>query len=105
MQAKLSIWSQYYHELSPEDAVKRFLDNGIFCSELSDEHGTELLSRDDNITKTGKAFSAFLAEHNFEISQGHLWLRAKICSDPNAVTELYRWITLYEAIGIKKSEN
>jgi len=98
---KLSIWSSYYVELSPEEAVERFRKNGIFCSELSDEHGLQLLSRDEDVVKTGRAFAEFLHQRNFEISQGHLWLRIKLCSDETALAQLFRWVDLYEAIGIK----
>ncbi|MBQ6701697.1 MAG: sugar phosphate isomerase/epimerase [Clostridia bacterium] len=98
---KLSVWSSYYVELTPEDAVKRFIENGIYCSELSDEHGLMLLNRGEDAVETGKTFSAFLKENNFEMPQGHLYLRVKICSDEKAIEALYRWIDLYEAIGIK----
>lgn len=98
---KLSIWSSYYVDLKIEDAIDRLIQNGIYCSELSDEHGLELLNRSNDIAETAKAFSAFLKERNFEISQGHLYLRVKICSDVSALTTLYRWIDLYEMIGIK----
>jgi len=98
---KLSVWSSYYPELKIEDTVLRFIKNGIYCSELSDEHGSELLNRSSDITYTAKKFSEFLNEHNFEMSQGHLFLKAKICSDDKAVETLYKWIDLYEAIGIK----
>ncbi len=98
---KLSVWSSYYVELKIEDAVKRFIENGIYCSELSDEHGFELLNRSENVVETGKLFAKFLSEQNFEITQGHLYLRIKICSDDTALEELYKWVDLYEAIGIK----
>ena len=98
---KLSIWSSYYMDSGPEGAVKRFIENGIYCSELSDEHGLELLSRSDNFLKTAKEFSNFLKENNFEISQGHLWLKIRICSDETAIQKLYSWVDMYEAIGIK----
>ena len=98
---KLSIWSSYYMELSPEETVDRFCPNGIFCSELSDEHGLQLLSRSEDVIKTGTEFASFLKSRNFEISQGHLWLKIKLCADETALTKLYRWIDLYEAIGIK----
>ena len=101
MEAKLSVWSSYYMELEIEDAIDEFIKNGIFCSELSDEHGLQLLERDTNVVATGKKLAGFLAERNFEMSQGHLWLKVKICSDENAVEKLYKWIDLYEAIGIK----
>lgn len=98
---KLSIWSSYYYELSPEEAVERFCENGIYCSELSDEHGLQLLTRDEDYIKTATEFASFLKSRNFEMSQGHLWLKAKICSDESAVATLCRWIDLYEAIGVK----
>lgn len=101
MEAKLSVWSSYYMELEIENAIDEFIKNGIFCSELSDEHGLQLLERDTNVVATGKKLAGFLAEWNFEMSQGHLWLKVKICSDENAVEKLYKWIDLYEAIGIK----
>ncbi|MBE6590231.1 MAG: sugar phosphate isomerase/epimerase [Ruminococcaceae bacterium] len=98
---KLSIWSSYYVDLTIEEAIEQLIRNGIYCSELSDEHGCELLSRSDDISKTAKTFSAFLKEKNFEISQGHLYLSIKICSDESALKTLYRWIDFYEMIGIK----
>ena len=101
MEAKLSIWSFYYYELSPEEAVEEFIKNGINCSELSSEHGLELLNKDVDVVSTGKKFAQFINERNFEISQGHLWLKVKLCSDDDAIDKLYRWIDMYEAIGIK----
>ena len=101
MKTVLSIWSAYYYNLSPEDAVLEFAKNGLEAMELSDEHGYELLNRGEDVVATGKAFAAFLREHNFSVPQGHLWLKAKICSDPEAVRTLCRWIDLYEAIGIR----
>jgi sugar phosphate isomerase/epimerase len=101
MEAKLSIWSSYFMELSPEEAVEEFIKNGIYCTELSDEHGFELLKRGDNYIETGKRFGEFAKARNFEISQGHLWLKVKICSSPDATDELCKWIDMYEAIGIK----
>lgn len=98
---KLSIWSSYYIELKIEDAINRFIENGVYCSELSDEHGFELLSRSDDFIETAKQFSAFLKEKNFEISQGHLWLKIRFCSDQTALEKLFDWIDMYEAMGIK----
>ncbi len=97
---KLSIWSTYYLEFKIEDAIQRFMDNGIYCCELSDEHGLELLSRSSDVRETGRNLARFLKEKNFEISQGHLWLRIKLCAE-DALEKLYPWIDLYEAIGIK----
>lgn len=101
MKMKLSVWSSYYHELEPEKAILRFLDNGIDCSEFSDEHGTMLLARSGDPVETGRRFGAFARAHGFEISQGHLKLSLRICSDETAMDTLFRWVDLYEAIGIR----
>ena len=101
MEAKLGIWSSYYMELDIKDAVKRFIANGIYAGELSDEHGLQLLNKSDDVAATGREFAAFLKENSFEMTQGHLWLYAKICANEDAIDVLCRWIDLYEAIGIK----
>ena len=98
---ELSIWSSYYIDLPIEDAIQRFIENGIYCSELSDEHGLELLSRSENVIETASIFREFLNRHNFRISQGHLCLNIRICSDGTALERLFRWIDMYEAIGIQ----
>ena len=98
---ELGIWSTYYYELSPEDVVREFLKNGIRASELSDEHGKVLLDRSDDVVATGREFARFLKENDFSMPQGHLYLYIHICTDPDAIGELLRWIDLYEAIGIR----
>ena len=101
MNARLSVLSYYFHEMSAEESVLEFIKNGIYASELSDEHGAELLSRSEDHVATGRSFGEFLRENNFEISQGHLWLNAKICTNEGAIERLCKWIDMYEAIGIK----
>lgn len=102
MDAKLSVWTSYYVELSPEDAVLEMKKNGILCSELSDEHGLVLLERGEPKTVGGQ-FRAFLEKENFTMTQGHLWLKVRICTDPDAAPRLLQWLELYEAIGIENA--
>ena len=101
MSMELAIWTQYYHGLTPEDAVKEFIKNGIYAAELSDEHGRDLLERSDDVVATGKKFGEFVRENSFTMTQGHLWLNIRLCANPNDVYDLFRWIDLYEAIGIR----
>lgn len=101
MGARLSIWSGYYGEFKIEDAVKEFLKDGIFASELSHEHGEELLARSTDRVATGKALRAYLEENGFEISQGHLRLHCRLCTYEGAVEGICEEIDMYEAIGIK----
>lgn len=97
---KLSIWSNYYYELSPEDALVEFKKHGITCTELSDEHAIMLLDRDGSPAKTGKKFGDFARSIGFDIPQGHLWLQCRFCTMPDAMEKLLDWIELFEAIGI-----
>lgn len=101
MEAKLSVWSAYYIDLSPEDAVREFKKYGYTCSELSDEHGLALLERGDP-KRVGAEFKAFLEQEGFEMPQGHLWLSCRICEE-GAVPVLQKWLELYEAIGVKNA--
>ena len=99
---ELSVWSAYYVDLSPEDAILELKKNGICASELSDEHGYMLLQRGDP-EKAGKEFHAFLEKENFTVTQGHLFLRVKLVTDETAVDTLEKWLRLYEAIGIENA--
>ena len=102
MDAKLSVWTAYYVELSPEDAVLELKKHGIMAAELSDEHGLMLLERGEP-AEVGAAYRAFLEKENFTMTQGHLWLRVRLCTDPDAVEKLVEWLKLYEAIGIENA--
>lgn len=101
MAMELSIWSSFYGELSPEDALARLKENGIPAAELSDEHGLALLQRSDDVQATGRAFGEYARSIGMQLTQGHLWLKCRLVSNPEAVGIIKRWIDLYEAIGIK----
>lgn len=98
---KISVWSSYYYDLSPEDMVLEFKAHGFNATELSDEHSRELLKR-GNATEVGKAFAKFISEQNFEISQGHLFLGEKLC-DAEGRKKIKEQIDLFLAIGIKNA--
>ena len=100
MNAKLSIWS-YYYRIQPEAAVKEFLAHGIDAMELSDEHGAMLLERGEPV-QIGREFRAFLAGAGMNCDQGHLWLACKFCTE-GALEQLFRWVDLYEAVGVKNA--
>lgn len=102
MNTELSVWSSYYIDLSPEDAILEFKKHGIFYTELSDEHSLELLKRGD-ASVVGSKFRSFIQREGFCIPQGHLWLRCQICTVDDAVDILKKWLDLYVAIGIKNA--
>lgn len=98
---KLSIWSAFYVDLSPEDMILELEKNGIHYTELADEHANVLLKRGDP-KKVGKEFGEFARAHGVDIPQGHLWIAAQICVDTDAKIEILKdWLDLFEAIGIK----
>lgn len=101
MALELSIWSAYYIEHSPEDAIKRLRDLGVCYTELSDEHGAMLLARGDDVVKTGREFGEYARSIGMNIPQGHLWLACRIVRDPGAADMINKWVDLFEAIGIK----
>lgn len=102
MKTQLSVWSAYYYDETPENAVLEMKKHGIYASELSDEHGAVLLGRGDP-KRVGKEFRKFLDEQKFTMTQGHLWLACKICSDENAVYKMMQWLELYDAVGVKNA--
>lgn len=102
MKTVLGIWTAYYINLSPEEAVRELKRHGILAAELSDEHGEMLLQRGEP-TAVGAAFRQFLEREDFLVPQGHLWLKIRLCRDADAYEKLLPWIDLYTAIGIKNA--
>ena len=98
---KTSVWSSYFCTLSPEEMVSAFAAGGWTCSELSDEHASCLLDR-GQADKTGRAFSAYAADHGVSFPQGHLWLRCDIAGydRQNTIDRLKTWLDLFLAVGV-----
>lgn len=102
---QLSMWSSYLYELSPEEMVRAFLQHGWDCTELSTEHGWQLLDRGDP-TKVGEEFRKFAEDQGFSFPQGHFYLKADIAHpDQKERTEIMddmkRWCELFAALDIK----
>lgn len=98
---KLSVWSSYYIHLSPEDALRELTRNGIFYSELSDEHSAVLLQRGDADT-VGTEFRRFADGLGIKLPQGHLFLQAKIC-EKEWQEKLKEQLRLFRAVGVKNA--
>jgi len=99
---KLSIWSSYYIDFSPEDAILEIAKNGWQYTELSDEHGAMLLQR-GSAEKVGAQFGRFALDHGVNPMQGHLWLGVPLC-DPDEeriVSIMKNWLDLFCATGMK----
>ena len=102
MNTRLAVWSSYYCSLTPENAVLELKKYGITASELSDEHGAVLLNRGEPKV-IGEQFKAFLEKEEFIMTQGHLWLQAKLCDSEDVVYRLLDWVDLYDTIGVKNA--
>ncbi len=98
---KLSVWSSYYYDLSPEDALRKFKAHGFDCCEISFEHAYMIMKRGDN-KKFGAEFGKFAKEIGVDISQGHLSYEANLCSIEGKEF-LKKQIDLFLAMGIKNA--
>ena len=101
---KLSMWTSYLFDLTPEDAIAEFASADWRCVELSDEHSRMLLERGDP-GKAGRAFASVAADHGVSVEQGHLDLPINIAPGDETqrrqtIDGLKRWLDLYCAIGI-----
>ena len=102
---KLSMWTSFFIELSPEEALAELADAGWRCTELSDEHSRTLLDRGEP-EAIGKAYRRAAADRGVAVDQGHLWLVVDIApidesQRRHVVDGLRRWLDLYLAIGIR----
>ena len=101
MKATFCFWSSYYYDLNFEEAVSRFIDNGVCAIELSSEHAKELYERDEDIYATASSVRAYLEEKGMTMTQGHLPLRFKIVEQRDEISDVLRYIDFYEALGIR----
>lgn len=102
---KLSMWTSFFIELPPEDALAELADAGWRWAELSDEHSRMLLDRGEP-EAVGRAYRRAAGDRGVAVEQGHLWLAVDIAPVDEAqrgevVDGLRRWLDLYLAIGIR----
>ena len=64
---EISLWSSYLMDMSPEKMVDTFVEHGYRHTEISDEHGLELLQR-GTPEKTGRALREYAAERGKDVS-------------------------------------
>lgn len=104
MNARFSIWSQYYNTKEPEEAILEFEKDGLTHIELSHEHGSALLERGEDHIAIGKEFRKFMAEHGISAIQGHLAFPSlMVCEGKSFIDYIVRQAELYEAIGIERA--
>ena len=96
-----AVWTGFYRELPPEDAVLRLQKAGFRYSELSSGHTGRLARRGDP-TQTGLQFRSFLDGEGFSIPQGHLGFKPGL-ADPDSTDLQKRELELYMAAGIQNA--
>lgn len=99
---KLSVWSSYYFDLSPEEMLCEFKKHGFKYCELSSEHSEMLLERGD-AKIVGEEFGKISREAGIEFSQGHLFFWGKRICNPEDRELIKKQIDLFLAIGIKNA--
>jgi sugar phosphate isomerase/epimerase len=100
-----SIWTSYFRELGPEDAVSLLARNGWTRLELSCEHAAALLLRGDP-ARAAEGFLRFCADLGVGIPQAHFKLDADIALPYGPrrraeMDELKRWVDLFAALRIE----
>jgi sugar phosphate isomerase/epimerase len=99
---KPSVWTSYFAELTPAEAIGTIGRAGWRYAELSDEHSAWLLQagRPD---EQGRYLNRVAAEQGVQVLQGHLWLMCDLAGPDQAaiVDILKRWLDLYLNIGIR----
>ena len=102
MELKYSVWSDYYNDLPIEESILRLISHGFCRTELSINHGSQMLARDGKPETIGKQLRTFIADYNFSVPQGHLSFKRGLCS-ADAVDDIKREIDLFLGIGIKNA--
>lgn len=97
-----SVWTDYYHRLSPEEAVLGLQEAGFTVSEFGSAASRQLMARGDDMEKTGLQFRAFMDGVGFATPQGHLQLKNDLTTR-KTVEDLKKEITLFQAIGVKNA--
>jgi sugar phosphate isomerase/epimerase len=98
MNAHISVWSGYFGDLSPEEAVDELVAAGFSCAEFSIEHGIQLLERPGTPLEKGKALKEYAAQRGLAFLQGHLDLDLDMILDNDALKD---WLDLFWGLGIK----
>ena len=101
MKYPVSVWMDYYDDLSVPEAIARFTKHGFFYGELSLTHLEQLMQMGDP-TATGKQLRRWEEAYDYAIPQGHLSFEGGLCDD-SALERLMPEIDMFAAAGIGKA--
>lgn len=98
MNAPVSVWSGYFGDLSPEEAVDELVAAGFSHGEFSIGHGIQLLKRPGTPVDNGRALKAYAEEKGLAFLQGHLNMDLDLVLETE---ELKDWLDLFWGLGIR----
>lgn len=101
----VSMWSSFFYEMNPEDAVRELKKCGFNSAELSSEHAEMLLQRGEAAVE-GAGFKSFCQSENFSTPQGHFSQDGNLAAEDETeaakvVELLKKWCDLFEAAGVR----
>ena len=99
MELKVSVWTNFFSELSVEDRLEEYARAGLKYLEFSTEDGESLLKRGEPEDE-GEAYRNRVRGLGIEVTQGHLNLEADILNRSD-LEGLKVWLRLFKAVGIK----
>jgi sugar phosphate isomerase/epimerase len=97
----VSVWSDFYPELSLEEAAKKFLSVGYHHTELSLVHLYKLKERGCGEKEMARIRKT-LQDMDFVVPQGHLSFTKGLCCE-EAVEDLKQELDLFAALGIESA--
>lgn len=101
MKLPVSVWIDYYRDLSVEESIAKLAEAGYTHGELSIEHLAEMMKKPDP-RATGKALKNTADSHGFTIPQGHLSFAGGLVDD-SALERLKPELDLFAEAGIGKA--
>ena len=102
---RISMWSSFFIEMSPEQMAETLAVHGWRYSEFSDEHAKVLLER-GNLSETAGRFKSYCDGLGLTFPQGHFYLTINIAHpDPKVRTKLMDdfkyWCELFNILDIR----
>lgn len=101
MKYPLSVWLDYYGELSVDKAIANLAKAGFAYGEISLTHLKELKAR-GKPEATGAAVQQYADSFGYQIPQGHLSFHGGLCDD-TALERLMPELDLFAAMGVQKA--
>lgn len=102
MKFPVSVWSEYYLDLQPEQAIDLLTDAGFTHMEWGHNHMAMMVERGGTPESQGRNLAAYAKEKNVIISQGHLSFIGGLCDDA-AVERVRKDLDYFLGAGIQNA--